>query len=246
MKNHEDEPMILRRLLQHTRETNWFLVIVDLLVVMLGLWGAFQLDNWKQHRQDAASEQFYLDQLHTELLTALTEQQQRLAENLDTLDSATQAALVLQQPAGGPELSPEQCRSLWLVSIRSGDPVVLTTMQELINGGNLSLLKDRELKTRLYQFQAQEESFRSYTEKLRSNQQSLPTFFPELLARSLDQDLRDVVVCDTEGMRPNRSLLNHVLANRGRFNGLVRGIKYEAELLAGLDKRLDYLLGLSH
>jgi len=92
--------MILRRLLQHTRETNWFLVIVDLLVVVLGLWGAFQLDNWKQQRQDAASEQFYLEQLHTELVTALAEQQERLAESLDTLNTATEAALLLQQPAG--------------------------------------------------------------------------------------------------------------------------------------------------
>jgi len=238
--------MILRRLLQHTRETNWFLVIVDLLVVVLGLWGAFQLDNWKQQRQDAASEQFYLEQLHTELVTALAEQQERLAESLDTLNTATEAALLLQQPAGGPRLSAEQCRSLWLVSIRTGAPVVLTTMQELINGGNLSLIKDRELKTRLYQFQAQEESYRSYSDKLRSNQQSLPTFFPELIARSLDQDLRDVVVCDTDGMRQDRSLLNHMLANRGRFNSLVRSIKEEAELLAGLDTRLDHLLGLRH
>jgi len=238
--------MILRRLLQHTRETNWFLVIVDLLVVVLGLWGAFQLDNWKQQRQDAASEQFYLEQLHTELLTALAEQQERLAESLDTLNTATEAALLLQQPSGGPQLSDEQCRSLWLVSIRTGDPVVLTTMQELINGGNLSMIKDRELKTRLYQFQTKEESYRSYTDKLRSNQQSLPTFFPELIARSLDQDLRDVVVCDTDGMRQDRSLLNHMLANRGRFNGLVRSIKEEAELLAGLDTRLDHLLGLRH
>ncbi len=238
--------MILRRLLQHTRETNWFLVIVDLLVVMLGLWGAFQLDSWKQQRQDAVSEQFYLEQLHSELLTALTEQQQRLADNLDTLDNVTAAALLLQQPAGGPELSQEQCRSLWQASVRNGDPVDLTTVQELINGGNLSLLKDRELKTRLYQFQARQQSFRAYSEKLRGNQQSLPTVFPELLARSLGPDLRNVVVCDTDGMRQDRSFLNHMLASRGRFAGLVSSIESEAELLTSLDTRLDYLLGLSH
>jgi hypothetical protein len=38
--------MILRRLKEHLQQNNWFAVILELVVVVFGLFLAFQLDRW--------------------------------------------------------------------------------------------------------------------------------------------------------------------------------------------------------
>jgi hypothetical protein len=240
--------MILHSLLQHARETNWFLVIVELLVVVVGLWGAFQLDNWKQQRQDAASERFYLNQLHAELLAAIPETQRRLDNSREVVDLVAGAVLLLQRPDGRAGLDPEQCRSLFRVSILSGTPATLTTLQELIHGGTLALVRDRELKTMLYRFHAREDSNRAYIAMMQRQQTMLTDEFPMLMPRFLEnsESYTGTVTCDTDGIRNSRAFLNRLIANRGRYSGLLGVFSGDAELLADLDARLDQLLNLSH
>jgi hypothetical protein len=55
--------MILRRLTGHIRQENWFAVILELVVVVIGLFLAFQLDRWYESQRIKSDLQAHLEAL---------------------------------------------------------------------------------------------------------------------------------------------------------------------------------------
>ena len=64
---------ILGRLSKAVREQNWFAVVLELAIVVLGVVIGFQVTGWGQARADAAKERAYLHQLIDDLLETETE-----------------------------------------------------------------------------------------------------------------------------------------------------------------------------
>jgi hypothetical protein len=60
--------MLLRRVMQHVRDQNWFAVGIDFVIVVVGVVIGIQVANWNEERQLAAQERSYLSQLRDELL----------------------------------------------------------------------------------------------------------------------------------------------------------------------------------
>ena len=58
---------ILGRLSKAVREQNWFAVVLELLIVILGVVIGFQITAWGQARSDAGREQTYLHLLAADL-----------------------------------------------------------------------------------------------------------------------------------------------------------------------------------
>ncbi|GAC27314.1 hypothetical protein [Brumicola pallidula] len=68
--------MILRRLSKHIKEQNWFAVVLDFLIVVLGVFMALQVQEWAAHRAKAGETQEYFTRLgkeYTELSIAQRE-----------------------------------------------------------------------------------------------------------------------------------------------------------------------------
>ena len=61
--------MLIRDLGDHVRKQNWFSVFVEIAVVVVGLFMAFQLDRWWEQRGDQKREQQYIQRLVTEIET---------------------------------------------------------------------------------------------------------------------------------------------------------------------------------
>ena len=59
--------MFVRRLGQSIRDQNWFAVMVELLVVMVGLVAAFQVDRWWDARGVRLDEEMYISRLISDL-----------------------------------------------------------------------------------------------------------------------------------------------------------------------------------
>ena len=43
--------VLLRRIIEHSKEQNWFAVALDLVVVVVGIFLAFQVDSWYEERK---------------------------------------------------------------------------------------------------------------------------------------------------------------------------------------------------
>lgn len=61
--------MLLRRLLDHLKSQNWAAVALDFLVVVIGIFLAFQIERWYASHRDAASAYEHLTALSDDLST---------------------------------------------------------------------------------------------------------------------------------------------------------------------------------
>jgi len=55
--------MLLRRITAHVKEQNWFAVLLDFVIVVVGILIAFQVTNWSQSRQENAAVDSYLNSM---------------------------------------------------------------------------------------------------------------------------------------------------------------------------------------
>lgn len=144
--------MILRRFAHHLKEQNWFAVILDFLVVVLGIFVGLQAENWYQFKQDRLLEQEYLVRIKSDLNNDLTyfdfiEKEHRQKQtNIAFLDAARKDRnLVKEQPTTFAQAldSLEFYRKIAPNS---------ATWQELISSGRLGLIQSQSLKALLSEY----------------------------------------------------------------------------------------------
>ena len=138
---------LIRRLTESIRNHDWFFVVVDILVLVLGLLLAFQVDRWWEERKQRRDEQAYLARLWDETGANL-----RLAAEREARQSSNIAEMLLvrravDDPAERRRLAgtPAGCRMLHLPAARLAN----TAYEELVESDRLDLIRDAELKTRL-------------------------------------------------------------------------------------------------
>ena len=57
--------MILHNMATAIRNQNWFVAIVEILIVVIGIFLGLQVDDWNQQRKDRADETRFLHALHS-------------------------------------------------------------------------------------------------------------------------------------------------------------------------------------
>ena len=63
--------MILRRFMLHIKEQNWFAVVIEVMIVVVGIFLALQADNWKQSVEDSDKDTRSLQLFSEELITMI-------------------------------------------------------------------------------------------------------------------------------------------------------------------------------
>ena len=59
--------MILRKLAESIRQQNWFTVLVEILIVVIGIFVGLQVDDWNRTRIQLSEESEYLTRLSDDL-----------------------------------------------------------------------------------------------------------------------------------------------------------------------------------
>lgn len=60
--------MLLRRIKHHVVSENWFAVFVDFLIVVVGVYVGIEVSNWNEARQEDDRAQEYLERIHADLV----------------------------------------------------------------------------------------------------------------------------------------------------------------------------------
>ena len=160
--------MILRRLATSIRKQDWFAVVIETLIVVLGVFLGLQVNNWNEARQSSLRE--------AEVLSAL---QAEFEQNIGTLNSALdrlnernaseyEAALLLEAESLAPEDGERIVSGLREIMYFSPLSVRDNAFESLRQSGELSTISDDEILMRLNDFarrlawiQDQRESFRT-------------------------------------------------------------------------------------
>lgn len=145
--------MIFRRLKEHLRQENWFAVVLELVVVIVGLFLAFQLDRWYETQRLKSDQDVHL----ASLVEDFKENETRLNWAIDRAGEKMQAVITLRSEIrnDSPNLSVAELNQL--VSKTTSLPTfhaVDITYKNIVSGGETVELPNAELKEALADFYA--------------------------------------------------------------------------------------------
>jgi hypothetical protein len=235
--------LIRQRFSHYFTSNNSRAILVELLVILVGVYGAFQLERWGEERRESRNERILLEQLQNEIELAEPRMEEQYQDHKDRISDIQEAASILIQPVGSGELSSDQCSAILRVSIVPWNPLTLTALDEMVSSDAHSRLADRELRTQLFSLRAQIRMMNSEMQLVRSYQKHLPDEYPELLQRGFATDGGRFLKCNTDGMRTSQSFMNHLVSNYMRMRGVTGNLEDELEALKSVRHRLDQVLG---
>jgi len=148
--------MILRRLAGYLRHDNWFTFILELAIVVVGLFLAFQLDRWYESQRSKSDLQTHL----VSLTEDFTENETRLTLAISEGMQEMEAAIILRAEIrkDAPDLSVAELNQL--ISQTSLLPTfnaVDLAYRNLISDDTLAYLPSSDLKKELAEFYAAHE-----------------------------------------------------------------------------------------
>lgn len=146
--------MIVSRVIEHLRKQHWTAVIIELAIVVVGVFIGLQVNNWNEERRDRAREVVYLESIATELDESIVSIQQSIGYSNDR--SALDELLI------GAATDPEVVRAdpgRFVFAITRGgythSPSIRGyTFETIKSTGDLQIIRDRQLVLDLMKFYA--------------------------------------------------------------------------------------------
>jgi len=145
--------MILQKFAESLRRQDWFTVILELLIVVTGIFIGLQANDWNRARQDRSLEQIYLERLSNDLRSDIAE-----FELLDDIFSKKAQTLIMLRDIPAAEIvsnpSEELALDLDYTTWKSLPKIQSATFEELSSTGRLVLLRDASLRQELSEYYA--------------------------------------------------------------------------------------------
>ena len=136
---------VLARLAEAVRRQDWFTVLVEIAVVVLGVVIGFQVTAWGQARSDRAKEQTYLRQLAADL----RETEREIAELAAQAAPREREVGAFLRAFRSAERPPRDSVVAWRRTINgiAGARPVIGTVEALVATGDLALIRDDSLRS---------------------------------------------------------------------------------------------------
>ena len=138
--------MLLRRLMNHLNAQNWLAVVLDLLIVIVGVFLGFQVNAWNEGRKSEAAEYAALIRLHSEAEQVVAYWQFEVQREKELNENR----LVLLEVLKSGEMAQDQTSSFDDAVMRLGHYPHFnpprTVYDELIAAGGLRTISDAQVR----------------------------------------------------------------------------------------------------
>ena len=227
--------MILRRIAEGIKNQDWFIVVIEIFVVVIGIYLGLQVDDWQKERQDRAEEMRVLQQLGIEVEAAIEAKNNVLTTSREGEGFLIEAIEIIQGDREGDDLSFEQCSALWRSHIINPNFNGLLTYEELALSGNLGLLSNPALRSALIAFQNQVNNDTAVGEIAIGDAINVVDTYGDILPRQWFPETQNWVVdCQLGLIRQNQTFKNNLHSNLGRGWNMSNLMEREIEMLTGI------------
>jgi len=145
--------MLLRRLSAHVRGENWFAVVLDLIVVVVGLFIGLQIDTWWGEQKDGQLESAYLLEIREDFEANRSSLQGQIARAEQTIRDML--ILQTQSSLAEPSISLAELNERFSsVTVMPSFVVSTRAYANLTGSGDLKLIRNRSLKNALAAYYA--------------------------------------------------------------------------------------------
>jgi hypothetical protein len=138
--------MILRKLADAIREQSWSTVILEILIVVVGIFIGLQVDGWNEDRKDRIEEQIILDRLATEISIAIEDVRNDIVE-LESRTSDIAYVIAMLEEGSSPKSRDLRFINGIIGAARIELPFSgLATIRELQNTGKITLILNGDVR----------------------------------------------------------------------------------------------------
>ncbi|MBT5186956.1 MAG: hypothetical protein HOH19_13675 [Kordiimonadaceae bacterium] len=248
--------MILQKLASAIRRQDWFQIVIEVLIVIVGIFIGLQVDDWNNEREERVSEQVYLDRLHSDIYTAMSFSEMNLtevflAQDLYDFDLALND---IRSVIDGTEpmniLSDPHCHAIMGSHVYNDQNIDIPALRELSSSGQLDLIESTDIKRAISNLSFAQESSRTFSIGVSGTALLIARKYPELI--ELNPNLDPTIMnsyshtCHFERMLENLAFRNDIIDNASRMRGFVATLKKKEEMLENLHVTLDRKLGIAH
>jgi hypothetical protein len=247
--------MILRRFIAHFRRQDWLAVLLDICVVIVGIFLGMQVTEWNEQRKEALRANQLIARLHEEVVALQATRERRFG-----YISERRADLMSLRPLVVGAIEADALTGRQCSAIASSDgvlfpPTQLAVISELLSSGQFNLLRDVELKQRLMAYETRVVFARELHQIYAQQVTNLPNAYPNIIEWRL---VADPTEGEDDGWdRRSHCDLQRMVADIGFRNSFLENVdaidrSYDSAylgvsgVLAEVHGRLDDLLGLSH
>ncbi len=219
--------MILRRIVEHAKTQNWFAVMLDFFIVVMGVFIGIEVAGWNQARQDRQEERRYYRQLLVDLRDDL-KVFSRAERRADMYDEAAQLVIDRLGGKAPPQASPGRMATAlhkagWIYIPYASRG----TYNELVSTGNLGLLRNPELKSEIANYYASFDENRQWDWLLRDQQSDYWAETAGVLPRSV---LRAAIRGTEPTLSPGEdSVIWQAARSRPRLSNMLIGMAAHQE-----------------
>lgn len=243
--------MIVGRIIDDLRQQNWTKLILELLVLITGVFLGLQVDDWNEDRKDRVREDMYLNRLHGEILEAIEVGHTNFNTALLIDGHISEVLDVFDLDGNLDSLGPLHCYAIFASHIYVGRNVRLPSMTELLSTGQLSIIQNERLKRALAQYSMVGDGLNTLLENIQPSNLLLSRKYPELVR--LDRRMRNVDNldefahdCDFGAMKRNDNFNNDLIDNNSRKLAFVATVRSMFDILRDIHDELDGVLQIVH
>lgn len=210
--------MILKRLAKGIRQQDWFTVVIEILVVVVGLLLGLQIDDWNNTRLERQEERVYLERISAELddyikdFEAVRQRRAYVEERLTSFSDA------LYGRTRRDDLTAEECRAIISSHILAAYVAPLPALSELTTSGRMQLLRNEDLRAAIVATQLARERVTELMTASNLEAFNFRSRYPELIRVESyfdeeEQSVRVRAECDLQGMQNNQAFRNEASTN---------------------------------
>lgn len=193
--------MLLRRIAKSLTDQNWAVIVVELLVLVIGVFMGLQVDNWNESRIESNAIKTYYDRLVQDLRTNERSLQahQDYYQDVKANGEATLSALQTGKTDLGEQflIQAYQATQIWqTVFIRAA-------YEEIISVGAMNTIPDIEARERLANYYVAVDAVSLHLHDASAYREILRAHMPVEVQRSIESNCGDTVVTSSSGALTN-------------------------------------------
>ena len=240
--------MIFGRIIRSIKSENWSVAFIEMLMIVVGVFAAFQVDAWTEDRKEAKLEVLWLEAVREDLGESLPFVQGRVAFEGQLISNLDDVLRALEAGEVSPSKQTNFERGLQMRFTTPTAFQLIGTIQQLNADGQMNEIKDADLRRMLIGLigyaAAYDKNVSGIEESFRKATYHSAKFYE--LGFDLDIGRPYMVSYDLEAMRADPQFKMDIIYIRG-LHGLAKGANETfAERLDEVILALDATLGDVH
>ena len=236
--------MILNRLSRAIAKQNWGTVVLEILVVVVGIFLGLRVDDWNESRKNRQLESVYLDKLYADVSTMRQELDRNRARAQEARQRMIAAVLALESCTTDDQAKSDLKFTLERYQVQGPISYLGATYDEMVESGALARIEDHQLKQQIAYSYSQLADHNTNQRAMRVSMPVVDRIVWEAVAYTVTPGNGAPVVsfdmpalCDNTEFR--NALVEMIDLQWDTETGARRGLESVDELLTSLEKHRD-------